>query len=285
MRSMKKELLIDFKNKIFVGSAGRKSLWDVSIPAKAKAVIVFIHGYKGYKDWGAWPLMEDYFLDKGYGFVKFNFSHNGGTVDDPIDFPDLQAFGENTYSYEVNELNQVVLDVHRLITQECELNAPIYLLGHSRGGGIGTLVAAKNEYVKKLVSLAGISDIAMRFPSGEELLEWERDGILYVQNGRTQQEMPHFFTFYQDFLKHKDELHIQSAAESLQIPFLQVHGDMDLAVSITEGQHMAAWTDTNICIIKGAGHTFGAKQPWTASHLPADFELALKEILLFLKKE
>lgn len=274
-------MLIDFKNKIYTGSNGRKSLFDCRIPQKPEAVIIFVHGYKGYKDWGAWHLMEEFFLNANFGFVKLNLSHNGGTVEQPVDFPDLQAFGENRYSYEINDLNLIINETERIIRQECELNAPIYLIGHSRGGGVGVLTAVQNKNVKKLVSLAGISDIGSRFPTGDDLLEWERTGVYYVTNGRTKQDMPHFFSFYQDFVKNKEALDIQTAAEHLTIPFLAVHGDMDLAVSISEGQSLAKWSQTRLCVVKGAGHTFGAKQPWEENKLPEDLKNALEEILDF----
>ena len=212
---MKNEMLITFENKIFEGSAGRKSLWDVSIPVNAVSVIVFAHGYKGYKDWGAWPLMEKYFLERNYGFVKFNFSHNGGTIDDPIDFPDIQAFGENKYSYEVDELDDIVSEVYRMITKECNLEVPIFLIGHSRGGGIATIVGARNKHVSKIASLAGISDIASRFPTGEALVDWKIDGVRYVSNGRTGQEMPHFYSFYEDYIENKKLLDIEAAARHI----------------------------------------------------------------------
>ena len=63
---------IDFNNKVYTGSNGRQSLMDCRIPEDAKGVIVFAHGYNGYKDWGAWQLMEDAFIAAGFGFVKFN---------------------------------------------------------------------------------------------------------------------------------------------------------------------------------------------------------------------
>ena len=95
-------MLIDFKNKIYIGSNGRKSLYDCTVPDNPKGAIIFIHGYKGYKDWGAWNLMQDYFVKEGIGFVKFNMSHNGGTTDEPIDFQDLDAFGENRSNHPRN---------------------------------------------------------------------------------------------------------------------------------------------------------------------------------------
>ena len=69
-----------------------------------KPVVIFCHGYKGFKDWGAWNIMAEAFANAGLFFVKFNFSHNGGTLEQPIDFPDLEAFGNNTYTKELDDL-------------------------------------------------------------------------------------------------------------------------------------------------------------------------------------
>ena len=275
--------MIDFRNKVYIGSDGRKSVYDAVIRETDKAVVLFVHGYKGYKDWGAWSLIEACFLDRGFGFVKFNMSHNGGTVENVIDFPDLEAFGRNTYSYEKNDLNLIIDETDRLIRQELQLNIPVYLLGHSRGGGMAILAGAENQKVEKIVSLAGISDIGSRFPKGDDLLDWEQSGVLYVENARTRQRMPHYYPFYEDFLDHSDELDIEKAARSLTKPFLQVHGDMDLSVSISEGQRLAEWTGTDLCIIKGAEHTFGTKQPWEASELPEDMLRAMSAIIFFFE--
>ena len=73
-----------------------------------KPILIFCHGYKGFKDWGAWNLMAQNFANAGFFFVKFNFSHNGGTAEQPIDFPDLEAFGNNNYSKELDDLGNVI---------------------------------------------------------------------------------------------------------------------------------------------------------------------------------
>ena len=70
---------------------------------------------------------------------------------------------------------------------------PIYLVGHSRGGGVSILHASKDKRIKKLVTWAAISDIERRFPDGEELEDWKYAGVRYVKNGRTNQMMPHFY--------------------------------------------------------------------------------------------
>lgn len=273
--------MIDFTDKIYVGANDRKSLYDCCIPTRAKAVVIFIHGYKGYKDWGCWNLVRACFIDAGYGFVKFNMSHNGGTVDQKMDFPDLEAFGRNTYSFELFDLLQIVDETYRLIHDELELDIPVYLLGHSRGGGVSVLSAALDERIRKVVSLAGISDISARFPTGDAFDRWLSEGVRYEMNLRTGQQMPIYRSLYDDFCLNADILNIEKAAISLNIPFLQIHGDMDVSVSISEGQALAAWTQTELKIIKGADHTFGSVQPWDQALLPDDLSQALAAAIAF----
>lgn len=277
--------MIDFTDKIYVGSKGRQSLFDCEIPEDPLAVIIFIHGYKGYKDWGCWHLLQKKCVERRFGFIRYNVSHNGGTIEQKIDFPDLEAFGRNTYSMELEDLEVIVNETDRLIHQELELDRPIYLLGHSRGGGIAILHAATDPRIRKVVSLAGISSISSRFPSGEEMQRWQEEGVRFVENTRTQQQMPHYFDLYEDFLANQDRLDIEKAARTLTIPFLQIHGDMDTAVSIREGMDLAEWTQTDLKIVKGADHTFGSIQPCQGAALPEDLDLAAEAALEFFSDE
>ena len=57
--------------------------------------IIFCHGYKGLRL--GHEFIAEAFALQGIA-LKFNFSHNGGSVTRPIDFPDLGAFAENNYS-------------------------------------------------------------------------------------------------------------------------------------------------------------------------------------------
>ena len=92
--------------------SSRSILLDVRGPVGGHTVI-FCHGYKGFKDWGCWNLMADYLANHHICVVKFNFSCNGGTLSNPIDFPDLKAFGENNYSTENSLQTKFGLDILR----------------------------------------------------------------------------------------------------------------------------------------------------------------------------
>lgn len=249
-----------------------------------KPIVIFCHGYKGYKDWGAWNLAAEKFIENGFFFVKFNFSHNGGTLEDPIDFPDLDAFGLNNYETELNDLEDMLQWVitNEQWTTNIDINN-ITLIGHSRGGGIVSLKAWEHAKIKTLITWAGVSDFGARFPKGEALDEWRKKGISHVLNGRTNQMMPHLFQFYTNFKKNEDRLTIKNALEKLKIPHLIVHGEKDEVVLPKEAKDMHVWSkNSELFIIKGMNHPLGSSHPWTQSEMPLDLEKVVQRSIQFL---
>jgi pimeloyl-ACP methyl ester carboxylesterase len=261
-------------NSTYIGSAGRQSLIDVEIPENFNGdLIVFVHGFMGFKDWGAWNLVQQFFIQENYGFCKFNLTHNGGTIENGMDFPDEEAFGNNRYSYEVNDIESVL----NWSIRNVSALKKIRLIGHSRGGGMVILAGQKLGHSYPITSIhtwAAISDIGMRFPSGIELEQWRIEGVRYVKNGRTLQNLPHYFSMYEDFKKHENELNIQNAITNLKIPITIYHGEQDTSVSISEGESLSKWANASLQIIPGADHVFGATHPWRSTELPLKlFEL------------
>ena len=80
-------------NIVIEGSSGKPILIDATFNANAQAkqVVVFCHGFKGFKDWGPFNKIATHFAGQDIVFVKFNFSYNGTTINDPINFDDLKA--------------------------------------------------------------------------------------------------------------------------------------------------------------------------------------------------
>lgn len=268
-------------NHAIPGASGRPILVDFVLPETSPAgeplqVILFIHGYKGYKDWGAWHLMEQYFVSRGFGFAKINVSHNGGTPEQPIDFPDLDAFGENTYSKEVYDVLQAIQFLEKSLQA---VDHEINLMGHSRGGGVCVLTAEKSPDVDRLITLAAIDDIPSRFPKGEPFEQWKEKGVYYVKNGRTKQDMPHYFSFYEDWEQNKEALDIEAKARQLQKPTLVIHGEADEAVAVESAKNLNQWVrNSKLVVLEKAGHTFGAYQPYDTNELPKDLEKVCKTI-------
>ena len=246
-----------------------------------KPILIFCHGYKGFKDWGAWNLMAEQFAENNFCFIKFNFSYNGGTVKQPIDFPDLEAFGNNNYTKELDDLDTVLNWIEKEYSNYPEFDVSnIILLGHSRGGGIVTIKAEEDSRISKVITLAGVSDYENRFPKGDAFETWKKEGVYYVVNGRTKQDMPHYFQFFEDFSKHKVRLNIKRAVSNLKIPHLIIHGNTDTSVSIEEAYNLHKWNlNSELKIIDNADHVFNSKHPWTEKEMPPQLLQVIEAIV------
>ncbi len=248
-------------------------------------IIIFCHGYKGFKDWGAWHLVGKHFAEAGFNFIKFNFSHNGTTPDQPKDFVDLNAFGNNNYMKEVYDLGKVIDWVEQ--NQEFENyfdTSKIYLIGHSRGGGIAIIRSAIDDRVKKLVTWASVSDFHHRLiPDERGLKKWKEDGAIYVKNARTGQELPHYYQFYESLQENKDLLNLEKQTKSIIQPMLIIHGDADEAVAIDEAKNLALWNPkAKVIIISDGTHTFKTNHPWKDQELSDQLKEVVNETLLFM---
>jgi pimeloyl-ACP methyl ester carboxylesterase len=273
--------MLHLKNAIYIGSNKRASLFDLEIPEDYNGnLIIFIHGYMGFKDWGAWNLMEKAFTEQGFGFCKFNLTHNGGTSTNGIDFPDLKSFANNTYSKEKQDVTFLLNEIQKHIPK----NTFIHLMGHSRGGGIA-LLNHHDERVKSIITLAAISSVAKRFSDETMLKNWKETGVRYVQNQRTKQEMPHNYIQYLDFVEFKNELNIEKACKSLEKPNLVIHGDKDVSVAIEEGVEIATWTNSPLYTIEDADHVFGSSHPWNSTELPEKIEEIVTLVSTFILKQ
>ncbi len=256
------------------------------LPNKVKQpIIIFCHGYKGFKDWGAWNLMANAFAEAGYCFIKFNFSHNGGTIEQPIDFPDLEAFGNNNYTKELDDLESVIDWVCSNEELKKDINKDqITLLGHSRGGGIVLIKAEEDSRIKKVISLAGVCDFGKRTATIGDLDEWKKEGVKYVLNARTKQQMPHYYQFYEDFINNEERLNIKRAVSNIKIPQLIIHGNADTSVSFEEAKTLRQWNPkSKLVTIEDANHVFGASHPWKSDEIPNHLNLVIQTIISFLK--
>ena len=267
------------------GSNNRPILCDLRIAKKKdlSKIIVFSHGFKGFKDWGAFNEIADFFCEKGYTFLKFNFSHNGTTLDHPMDFVNLESFGQNNFSKELFDLDQVLNWITKNLNNKVDIHN-IILAGHSRGGGI-SILKSHDTRVSKIISWASVSDFEKRLPT-EKIDLWKKRGVVYVYNGRTNQQMPINYQFREDFYKNKNKLSIPVAAKENIKPTLIVHGDQDTTVLLNEGLQLHEWiANSELQIIKSADHVFNTSHPFNKKD---GFSSQLKEVLaktlLFVKK-
>lgn len=247
-----------------------------------KPLIVFAHGFKGFKDWGCWNLIAERFAEEGFAFVKFNFSHNGTTADNPNEFADLEAFGNNNFTTALDDLDAILDWAESDEQVQSVSNGEIILIGHSLGGGLSIIKAREDKRITKLVTWAAISWFDRLFP--EDMDAWEQEGVHYTLNARTGQEMPLYYQLAEDYYEHEERLDILDACIRIKIPFLIVHGTQDEAVPVQMAFLLKRYAgDAGLILLDGAGHTFGAKHPYEESGLPAGSEALVQQTVAFLK--
>ena len=251
-----------------------------------KPVVIFSHGFAGFKDWGAFDIMARAFADAGFVFVKHNFSHDGTTLDQPTEFADIEAFGNNNISKELDDLGVVIdwvcSDAFPVAKDEVTTDE-LYLIGHSRGGGIVTLKAGEDKRVKKVAPWNSVNEFG-KYWKKEEMEKIKHDGVIYVTNSRTKQSLPIYWQMYEDYFAHLDRLYIPDVVKRLTIPMVIIHGTKDETVPYSAAQEMKEWKpDAELVPIEGANHVFGARHPWTENTMPADLNKAVTETIRFFK--
>lgn len=277
------------KNQILHRINNKPILWDAFFKSDntKKSIVIFCHGYKGFKDWGSWDLVAKTFRDQGLFFIKFNFSHNGGTPENPIDFPDLNAFAENNYTKELNDLNDIlnfILSESFPFKNEIDTKN-MTLIGHSRGGGISIIKASEDQRITKLITWASVSDFASRFGSSEDIKKWKASGVKHVLNGRTKQQMPHFYQFYEDFQQNKNRLDIEYCVRKLDIPFLIIHAKGDTSVKVQEAKNLHLWNSkSDLFMIEDSDHVFDTSHPWKNNTLSKTLSLVVEKSIHFIQK-
>ena len=250
-----------------------------------QSILIFSHGFKGFKDFACFNLIATEFAKNDFAFLKFNFSKNGTSIDNPTEFVDLEAFSENTFTQEIDDLGAVIDYVcsDEFYSKFAILVDEIILIGHSKGGGISILKAAEDKRVSKIITLASISQIG-RFWNEEMLANWEKTGIRYEYNSRTKQDMPLKYLIYENYIQNKERLDIPNAIQKLQIKYCAIHGNKDETVSIENTDEIKKLNKhIDIQIIEGANHTFGMSHPWTNNNMPIHTQIAIEKALSFLK--
>ena len=274
-------MVINKSNITIDGSNNRPILIDTTFNQNevSRKVVVFSHGFKGFKDWGPFNKIATEFAKNDFTFVKFNFSHNGTTIKDPIDFVDLNAFGNNNFCKELDDLGFVLDWVEENLNPK-----EISLFGHSRGGGISMLKTAEDKRITKVISWASPSDFTNRMLK-EKIAVWRERGVAYIYNGRTKQNMPMYYQFYEDCIANRQRIIIKRAVESMQIPQLIIHGNDDPTVKIDEAKNLNTWNSkSKLHIIDGANHVLGGFHPYDLDKFPAHLTEAVNVTIDFLKK-
>lgn len=277
------------RNIQLTGADNRPFLLDFYCPITGgrKPIIIFTHGFKGFKDYGCWDLVAKEFAKKGFAFIKYNLSHNGTTIEQPTDFADLEAFGNNNFSKELDDLGTVIdwvangdvgIPVNELKRRE------IYLIGHSRGGATTLLKAAEDVRVKKISTWAGVSSLSRYWADEQGVAYWKEKGVHYVENSRTKQQMPLYFQLYENYFANEERLSLEHNISKIAAEGLIVHGVADETVP-WESAHSIAEQNPQFekLLIANMEHGLGGKHPWDREELPLELKYIISQCAKFFK--
>lgn len=234
---------------------------------KNAPAIIIVHGFKGFKNWGFFPDLSERLAIAGYVTVTANFSRNGIGYDYNT-FKELDKFAQNTVSHELDDLQSIIENIknENIAKKTIDLEK-LALLGHSKGGAISILKAAElGDGIQAIVTLASVSSF-FRF-TDDQIKQWNKKGVIEVENSRTKQMMPINKTFWDDLNKNKKKFDVLKAAENLSIPALFIHGNSDETVSYTESENIYESCSSYVKrleIIEDCSHTFGITHPFQSA--------------------
>jgi uncharacterized protein len=244
------------------GADGGPLRCEIRSAMGSRPAVVICHGFKGFKDWGFFPVTADRLAHAGLAAVSFNFSGSG--VGEPGDsFNEPERFRHATYSNGLRDLDLVLAALRGggLGLQPTAIG----VLGHSMGGGIAVLETARNRGINALVTWSATAHFG-RLWRDEQIPEWRRSGTLEIVNQRTGELLPLATDILDDLDRNAERLDVLAAAAAIRVPWFVVHGAADESVPASDAADLAARApQSRLLMVPNAGHTFGIKHPWNGS--------------------
>lgn len=256
--------------------------YDICYPEAAQnklPVILFLHGFKGFKDWGTFPEVCRQIAGHGFAVLAMNFSLNG-IGENKMEFDRLDLFARETFSQDLDDIGMVIkaVGMGEMAAKGLDVETDkIGILGHSRGGHIAVTAAAEYDEIDCLVTWAAVDDYNARW-NKQMVSDWEAKGVTEVKNGRTGQIMPLKKVVYDDARENAERVIALKRVKELQKPALFIHGQDDEAVSPENALRLyeaCSSKEKEIMLIPGTGHTFGGAHPFNENKLPEPLSQAL----------
>ncbi len=217
-------------------------------------LVVIGHGVTAHKDRPWLIALSEALSRAGIASLRFSFSGNGQSQG---------LYRESTITKEVEDLQSVLdaLDGWTLV-----------YAGHSMGGAVGVLLAAVDERISALVSLAGMVHIG-------EFMRNHFGGLRPGEDGMFDKpDCP----LAQEFLD--DAIAIDSVlghASKISVPWLMVHGDVDEIVPLQDSLDIQKAAEGSLDLVElvGADHRFTDREaamteavvPWVEQRFATGF--------------
>ncbi|MCC5913934.1 MAG: alpha/beta fold hydrolase [Balneolaceae bacterium] len=253
--------------------------YDLYTPAKTTGtvlpVVLFLHGFKGFKDWGAFPDACEEIARTGFAVIAFNTSLNGvGSNMQEFDEPEL--FERGTLTQDLEDVGSII---EAIKNKEIESDKVVLdtdrigLVGHSRGGHTAVAAAAEYPEVQCLVTWSAVADYNSRW-SDEMIADWDKKGFTEIKNARTGEVLKMGKVVYDDAIQNANRLMAIQRVQEIYIPSLFIAGKEDEAVDYRDSEKLfrkSPASEKEFRIIDGTGHTFGVSHPFEEKDFPSAF--------------
>ena len=252
-----------------VSSEGLPIRGVIDIPDDPGALVITIHGFKGFKDWGFFPWTSEVFAEARIASCRFDMSRSGIGEGSTDTFERLDLFEDDTYSTEIADLRAVV---RHLGTIDELSGLPRFLFGHSRGGAIAILGAKHVPNLQGVVTWSAISDLHRW--DDETVKAWRAKGVLEIENSRTKQTMRVSTKLLDDLEKNAAALDVAASLRGISQHMLVIHGASDETVPVEEAARIHDLApNASMVVIDNATHTMCAAHPLVT--VPKELRLAM----------
>lgn len=243
-------------------------------------IVLFIHGFKGFKDWGVFPDACEEIARAGFAVVAFNLSLNG-VGNSMTEFERLDLFERETLSQDLSDVGTVIeaLKNKEITSEKVTLDTDrIGIIGHSRGGHTAVAAAAEYTDIHCLVTWSAVANYNERWTK-EMQSDWNVKGFTEIPNTRTGQMMRVGKIVYEDAIQNSDTLMADKRVQELYIPCLFIAGKEDESVNFTDTERLYKLCpshDKELRLLQGTGHTFDATHPFEGEDFPRKFNEVLE---------
>jgi len=244
--------------------------------ARQRGVVLVVHGFKGYKDYGMFPALAATCAAAGFAAIRFNLAHSGMTRDvERFARPDL--FTLDTWLRQVHDIDTLVAAVRRGEAPGVLDSGPIVLLGHSRGGVASILAGGRDEGIDHVIAVSAPGATrGLEGLSEAELARLEANGTLETASARTGQVLAVGRAFFDevdaDPAGHDVEAHARRLGRRLSV----IHGEADPTVPAEDAIRIATAAGGEAILVPEADHVFNVTNPHPGDATPSPQLAALQ---------
>ncbi len=247
-------------------------------------LLIFAHGFKGFRNWGFIPYVCSKFAEAGSICVRLDFSMNG-IIDDVNQKYDDEVFRKNTVSREVSDLSELI---EKFISNQLGIenfhrrwNGDVFLVGHSLGAAVSVLTAKKFQSITKISLWASVSQLNRNTDRQKEI--WKQNGSIEILINTTGQKLHLDYTYIEDKESSFENNAIINELKKLNYPVQIIHPKNDMTVNIKEAEELKSTASDirkrELIVIEKSGHTFNSRHPFSGTN--DALESAIKHTINF----